>query len=157
MTFGKKVREARKSKGLTQRQLAEAIGAKHNSVSDWENDKNKPDPDTIELLCGILDITPNYLLANTAGEISPSEKLLIKKYRALDAHGREMVDFTLEKEYERSRKFFLNEDIDIKYHPSMVAESRVEYGINAAHGRTDINIPAGTDTTEDDIMDDENF
>ena len=62
LTFGEKIRDARKSQNLTQRQLAEIIGAKHNSVSDWENDKNKPDPDTIELLCGVLKITPNYLL-----------------------------------------------------------------------------------------------
>lgn len=27
---------------------------------------------------------------------------LVKKYRELDSHGKEMVDFTLEKEYERS-------------------------------------------------------
>lgn len=29
--------------------------------------------------------------------------------------------------------------------------------VNAAHARTDIDIPEGTDTSEDDIMDDENF
>lgn len=47
LTFGEKIRDSRKAKGLTQKQLAENINAKHNSVSDWENNKNKPDPDTI--------------------------------------------------------------------------------------------------------------
>lgn len=102
LSFGEKIRNARKLKGLTQRQLAEQVDAKHNSISDWENNKNKPDPDTIELLCGILNITPNYLLATSSQDFSPAEKLLIKKYRDLDDHGREMVDFTLEKEWERS-------------------------------------------------------
>ncbi len=78
LTFGGKIKEARKAKNLTQKQLAEKIGAKHNSVSDWENNKNKPDPDTIELLCGVLDITPNYLLSLETVEFSPVEKLLIK-------------------------------------------------------------------------------
>lgn len=64
MTFGEKIKTARKSKEMTQRQLADLIGAKHNSVSDWENDKNKPDPDTIELLCGVLGVEPNYLFGN---------------------------------------------------------------------------------------------
>ena len=41
LSFGEKIKDARKSKNLTQKQLAEKIGAKHNSVSDWENDKNK--------------------------------------------------------------------------------------------------------------------
>lgn len=102
-TFGEKIKEARKIQNLTQKQLADAIGAKHNSISDWENDKNKPDPDTIELLCGVLKITPNYLLKSSKEDFSPKEKLTIKKYRELDTHGKEMVDFTLEKEWERSK------------------------------------------------------
>ena len=62
MTFGEKIRQARKAKKMTQKELAQLINAKHNSVSNWENDQNKPDPDTIELLCGVLDLTPNELL-----------------------------------------------------------------------------------------------
>lgn len=34
--------------------------------------------------------------------VLPSERDHIKKYRTLDAHGKEMVDFTLQKEWERS-------------------------------------------------------
>lgn len=102
LTFGEKIKESRKAQKLTQKQLADAIGAKHNSVSDWENDKNKPDPDTIKLLCGVLKITPNYLLKTSEDDFSPKEKLIIKKYRDLDIHGRKMVDFTLNEEWERS-------------------------------------------------------
>lgn len=101
LTFGEKIKAARKLKGLTQKQLAEKIDAKHNSVSDWENNKNKPDPDTIELLCGVLDIAPNYLLAVGADEFSPAEKLLIKKYRDLDETGRKHVDTVISWESER--------------------------------------------------------
>ena len=60
MTFGAKLRSARRDAGLTQKELAAKIGAKHNSVSNWENDQNKPGPDTIELLCAILGVSPNY-------------------------------------------------------------------------------------------------
>lgn len=62
MTFGEKIKSARLSKKYTQKQLADLIKAKHNSVSDWEKDKSKPDMDTIELICGALDITPSYLM-----------------------------------------------------------------------------------------------
>lgn len=104
MTFGEKIKNARTLKGLTQKQLAEKIGAKHNSISDWEKNKNKPDPDTIELLCGILEISPNYLLGNKLNnDISPSEKEMIKKYRSLNDSGKEMVNIVLDKEYERSK------------------------------------------------------
>lgn len=102
-SFGEKLKSARISKKLTQKELALKVGAKHNSISDWENNKNKPDPDTIELLCGVLDISPNYLLGSSlSNTLSPEENGLIKKYRELDEHGKEVVDFILNKEYERS-------------------------------------------------------
>ena len=64
MSLGSRLKQARKNKKLTQMQLAELIGAKHNSISNWENDQNRPDPDTISLLCGVLEIDPNWLLAD---------------------------------------------------------------------------------------------
>ncbi len=73
MTFGERIRDARKRKKLTQKDLADLIGAKHNSVSNWENDQNKPDPDTIELLCGVLDVTPSYLLGYDEGISSTND------------------------------------------------------------------------------------
>lgn len=102
MTFGKRLRNARTAKNMTQKQLASLISAKHNSISNWENDLNKPDPDTIELICGILDITPNYLLAAKPEAFSPAEKLLIKKYRELDDFGRETVDMVINRETDRT-------------------------------------------------------
>lgn len=63
-TFGSRLREARKMKGFTQKQLADAIGAKHNSISNWENDQNRPGPDSIELILGVLGISANSLLEN---------------------------------------------------------------------------------------------
>ena len=101
MTFGKRLKTARIEKKMTQKQLADLLSVKHNSISNWENDINKPDPSTIELICGVLEITPNFLLATSADEFSPAEKLIIKKYRELDTKGKEMVDFSLQEEWER--------------------------------------------------------
>lgn len=101
-TFGERLKSARKSKNLTQKELALKIGAKHNSISDWENNKNKPDPDTIELLCGVLAMSPNYLLGSSPNiSISPAENDLLNKYRTLDAHGKRIVDMVLDEEYSR--------------------------------------------------------
>lgn len=103
LTFGEKIKDARKSKNLTQKQLAGKIGAKHNSVSDWENDKNRPDTATIELLCKALNITPNYLLDTSPGEYTPAEKKLIEKYRFISEYspeGTATVSYILEREYQ---------------------------------------------------------
>lgn len=101
VSFGEKIKSARKSKGFTQKQLAAKINAAHNSISDWENDKNKPDPDTIELLCGVLEITPNYLLAASPDDFSPKDKLLVRRYNDLDFIGQSHVDAVLQWETER--------------------------------------------------------
>ena len=63
MTFGTRLRTARKAKKLTQKELALKIHAAHNSISNWENDQNMPDPDTIQNLCWALDVQPNYFFA----------------------------------------------------------------------------------------------
>ena len=68
MTFGEKLRAARKEKKLTQKGLAELIHAAHNSISNWENNQNKPDPDTIQNLCWALGVTPNYFFLDDTTE-----------------------------------------------------------------------------------------
>lgn len=91
LNFGDKIREARKSKKLTQRQFAELIDAKHNSVSNWENNQNKPDPDTIERICGVLDISPSYLLGTKDKDtsITDKEKELLSYYNQLNDLGKD--------------------------------------------------------------------
>lgn len=100
-TFGEKIKEARKAKKMTQKELAKKIDVAHNSVSDWENDKSKPDMDTIELLCGVLEIAPNYLLATSEDGFSPAEKLLIRQYRMLSPYSRETIQIVIDRELNR--------------------------------------------------------
>ena len=104
MTFGEKLRQSRNAKRMTQKELATEVGAKHNSISDWENDKNRPDPDTIELLCGVLGITPNYLLNASDDDLSLPEKNMIKKYRALNSDSQKYVSEVIDREYRRDSR-----------------------------------------------------
>ncbi len=109
MTFGERIRVSRRNKNLTQKELAESIGAKHNSVSNWENNQNKPDPDMIELLCGILDVSPSYLMGyeekndtlTIETHLTKSEQDHMDKYRTIDEKGKHTVDTILEMEYNR--------------------------------------------------------
>ena len=59
---------------------------------------------TIKIMT-VLGIDANYLWQDEMDfpmKVSYEEMEHIEKYRDLDDHGREMVNFTLEKEYERS-------------------------------------------------------
>lgn len=116
--FGERLRAARKAAGMTQKYLAQKIGAKHNSVSDWENNKNMPDPDTIVLLCEYLDVGASYLL-NTeksndttefpkkqSAEVSTKALEIARAYEMMSDYGRAIVDFIVEQEEKRKRELF---------------------------------------------------
>ena len=60
-----KIKEARKEKSLTQKQLADLLEEKgfkvtHATISNWELNISKPDADTIQALCQILNKDGNY-------------------------------------------------------------------------------------------------
>lgn len=64
MTFGERLKEARKKKGLTQRELAKLIGAKNNSISNWEKDQNVPNGSTVLALSKVLDVSIENLIGH---------------------------------------------------------------------------------------------
>lgn len=141
MTFGEKLRQSRNAKKMTQKQLANLVGAKHNSISDWENDKNKPDPDTIELLCGVLEITPNYLLNANSEDFSFTEKEMIRKFRKLDVTGKDLVTSLLDKVYDMQHPESFPGPTLLDYLDECERKNFLSAQMpNAAHDRTDIEV-----------------
>lgn len=161
MTFGEKLKAARTSAGLKQSELAKQLNTTGNTISNWENNVSKPDLDTLSYICGILNVKASYFLQAKVpeDEITLTEFNIIKKYRDLDNHGKEMVDFTLQKEWERAKEFLNTKDKGTVYSfaPSFVAEECTPYGVNAAHARTDIEVTDDMLKHDDDIMDADDF
>ena len=56
--IGRFIAELRKSKGMTQEEMAERLGVSGKTVSRWENGRNLPDASLFEPVCELLDITP---------------------------------------------------------------------------------------------------
>lgn len=56
LKLGKRIKELRKSAGITQEKLAEMISMDITSLSKIETGSNYPQPDTIEKIAGILNI-----------------------------------------------------------------------------------------------------
>lgn len=107
MALYDRLKESRIKAGLTQEQLAEKLGVAKSTLSGYESGNREPAVATIAKALEILNIDANYLYQDETKEltdlvISLDDKELLKKYHNLDDHGKEMVDFTLEKEYERS-------------------------------------------------------
>ena len=61
--IGKFIAESRRSKGLTQRQLADALAISDKTVSKWETGRGLPEVSLMLPLCGALGITVNDLLS----------------------------------------------------------------------------------------------
>lgn len=59
------LKAARKAKGLTQVEVARAIGLTQNGYSYWENGKAKIDRDQLLKLANLFDVSVDYLLGNT--------------------------------------------------------------------------------------------
>ncbi|MBR0373146.1 MAG: helix-turn-helix domain-containing protein [Mogibacterium sp.] len=62
MTFGEKLKEARKKTGLTQEELAELIGISRAAVAKWETDNGLPDIENLKAVAKLLDVSIDYLL-----------------------------------------------------------------------------------------------
>jgi len=62
---GQRLKERRKKKGLTARQIAESLGVSRVSVSRWESGKHEPDDDTKFTLANALDTSVAYLMGET--------------------------------------------------------------------------------------------
>lgn len=64
MTIGEKIKEARKSAGLTQEQMAEKLMVSRQAITKWESDKGIPDVENLKAISGLLNVSIDYLLDN---------------------------------------------------------------------------------------------
>jgi Predicted transcriptional regulators len=62
MTFGEKLKEARKSAGLSQEQFAEKMSVSRSAVAKWETDKGMPDVNNLKVMAQLLNVSVDYLL-----------------------------------------------------------------------------------------------
>lgn len=65
-TLGSKLSALRRARGLSQEQLAEAIGVSRQAVSKWELDAAAPEIDKIKSLADFYGVTTDYLLRTDA-------------------------------------------------------------------------------------------
>ena len=62
MTFGEKLKEARKESGLSQEQFAEKMNVSRSAVAKWETDKGMPDVNNLKIMAQLLNVSVDYLL-----------------------------------------------------------------------------------------------
>lgn len=179
MSIGNRIRDARENLGLSRGQLADMVGVTISAISNYENNISFPKEPILFELFHALGCDANYLFqdnmrAAQVGGASPAtspdagEQQLLHKYRALDDHGRQLVDLVLDKEHERmlNTVFPVMQDnvisIDAYNFPasagsgmffSDVQKTAVQAPANAMTMRADFAVPVSGSSMEPDFSD----
>ena len=96
LLFSKRLKEIMSNHDKTQGDLVRDLNFRQATVSDWLNGKKYPRMDKIEKLAHYFGLSINELLLTSplapALSLTQQEEKLIKKYRQLDADGKEEID-----------------------------------------------------------------
>ena len=105
MSFiGEQIKKYRNIKGMTQQDIADALGESSGRVIyNWEKGIGRPDCDKLAKLCDLLGVSADELIGckSMAQRPTATEWTTLQKYRALDEHGKEVVDYLIDSEYKR--------------------------------------------------------
>lgn len=71
INFGKRLRELRKERNLSQRQVAEELFVGQTTISGWEKAKKEPSLDILQMLANYFDVTVDYLIGNEEKRYNP--------------------------------------------------------------------------------------
>lgn len=105
MELYKNIRNRRIELGLTQAELAEKIGYRSiSTIAKIERGINDIPQSKIKAFADALNTTPGELMGEVEHapvplSLTQQEETHIKKYRQLDADGKERVDYVLNMEY----------------------------------------------------------
>lgn len=82
MSLGGKIKELREKKGISQKELGEAIEVSDVMVSMYEQDKKKPSLPTVIKLASYFNVTSDFLLGRNNTDISSIYLSLAKEAEA---------------------------------------------------------------------------
>ena len=101
-TIGKRIRELRENKNMTQTELSEALGMKtYTTVSKWESDDNFPKGKDLKRLAELFNVSSDYLLGLNKSEKSKDITVI---YNQLDPPRQEKVYNFAERQLEEQNR-----------------------------------------------------
>ena len=83
--FGKRLKQLRKGKGWTQKELAEKLGIRFGQLNKYECGLNAPPLEKLVQMAELLDVTMDYLLTgDRADEPALHNTRLLERFRAIE-------------------------------------------------------------------------
>lgn len=139
--IGNRIKYVRNLRNVTLDTIAQKVGVAKSTVQRYESGKIESIKlPVIESIANALNVNPAWIVGKSDLMELPSQKIpkIMQYYNQLNDLGKHEAIKRVE---------------ELTYLPQYSSS----YEVNAAHERTDIEIPEDVDTSDDDIMNDENF
>lgn len=91
MSFGSRLLEARKKRGLSQGELADYLGTKGPAIGRYERDEMKPSIEVAAKMADYLEVSLDYLVGKTDIEVDPKTAKRILEVSKFNEEDREHV------------------------------------------------------------------
>ena len=82
-TFGKRLRECREEKGLSQQQFAKQLDSYHSVIGRYERDEMIPSIEAAKKMAQLLDTTVGYLLGEVEQADTFKDPVMLKRLHEL--------------------------------------------------------------------------
>lgn len=136
-----RIKELRKNKGYTQKELASLLGIGQTTIANYEQGTRVPDTEKLNKMADLFEITLDYLLGRSE-EISASNKEFKSRDIDIKSAGKDYLDFLLKGENTKARKLILDlqeEGINIEYiYFNILAKVLKEVGVLWEKGIIDV-------------------
>lgn len=84
-SFGSRLRECRKQKGLSQNELANILNTNHSVIGKYERDDVKPSIDAVKRIAEVLETTIAYLLGEAETDELFKDPAMLKRLKEINA------------------------------------------------------------------------
>ena len=148
MGIGSKLDTLLKEKDISTIELARKINVAPSTIySIIQRDNKKIDIQVLFDLSHALNVNPEYFVDNSTWDTSSVTNM--SDYFVTDGDRQMLIEFKALSDYSQKR---------VKdYMQGLLRVEQADLELNAAHSRNDIKIDYEIDTSENHIMDDENF
>lgn len=80
MNVSERIQHLRKSKGISQEELADQVGVSRQAVSKWESGQSTPDIEKIMMMSDLFEVTTDYILKGKEPIHTSNQKTIYSLY-----------------------------------------------------------------------------
>ena len=95
--FGKRLRELRKSKGITQSELALTLNVTYYAVCNYERGKNMPSDDIKIMLAKFFNVSIDYMMGLTEDMYIHDKNFIFLLPKSVSANARKDIEASIHK------------------------------------------------------------